>query len=164
MTTEILDPPSSSTTELQLATFYVGDLLLGLQIDQVQEINRRLDITRVPHAPECVRGVINLRGDVVTVIDLRTVLGIPDSDLSQRSRNLVVNLNGELVGLCVDQIADIITIPADEVSPAPSNISNVDEKYFTGVYTAETEIIAILNLQEALDVESSFYSPQSDNN
>ena len=136
----------------QLATFYVGDLLLGLDIDKVQEINRRLDLTRVPHSPDSVRGVINLRGEVVTVIDLRTVLGMPATVVSETTRNLVVNNDGELVGLCVDQIADIITLPNEAITTPPSNTSEVDGKFFEGVYTTETEIVAILSISEALGI------------
>lgn len=139
------------TTELQLATFYIGDLLLGLEIDQVQEINRRLDVTTVPHAPDWVRGVINLRGDVVTVIDLRSVLRLERGNVTKDSRNLIVNVSGELVGLCVDRIADIITVSRDDVIPPPPNISAMDERFFSGVFTGENDIVAVLNLIEALE-------------
>ena len=140
-------------SELQLATFYVGDLLLGLEIDQVQEINRCLDVTTVPHAPDWVRGVINLRGDVVTVIDLRSVLGLERGTVTKDSRNLIVNVSGELVGLCVDRISDIITVSRDDVIPPPPNISELDERFFSGVFTGENDIVAVLNLQEALETE-----------
>ena len=151
MHTETASAAQLSNTELQLAPFYVGELLLGLEIDQVQEINRCLDVTTVPHAPDWVRGVINLRGDVVTVIDLRSVLGLERGTVTKDSRNLIVNLSGELVGLCVDRIADIIAVARNEVIPPPPNISSVDERFFSGVFTGEQEIVAVLNLQEALD-------------
>lgn len=140
-------------SEIQLATFYVGDMLLGLEIDQVQEINRCLDVTQVPHAPEWVRGVINLRGDVVTVVDLRTVLGLEPGTVTKESRNLIVNLSGEHVGLCVDRIADIITISRNDVIPPPPNMSALDERFFSGVFTGENDIVAVLDLQEALETE-----------
>ena len=140
-----------ASSEMQLATFYVGDMLLGLEIGKVQEINRCLDATTVPHAPRWVRGVINLRGDVVTVIDLRTVLGLDRGTVTKDSRNLIVNVSGELVGLCVDRIADIITVKYEDVIPPPPNISSVDERFFSGVFTGETDIVAILNLEAALE-------------
>lgn len=154
MSTDLCETPTLAKGELQLATFYVGDLLLGLQIDQVQEINRRLDVTSVPHSPECVRGVINLRGEVVTAIDLRTVLGMPASQLSQESRNLIVHLGDELVGLCVDRIADIITLNSDLIEPPSPNISDVEGKFFLGVYTEESEIVAVLNIHEVLEINN----------
>ncbi len=154
MNTEAVINNQVGAAELQLATFYVGELLLGLEIDQVQEINRCLDVTVVPHAPDWVRGVINLRGDVVTVIDLRTVLGLERGTVTKDSRNLIVNVSGELVGLCVDRIADIIAVSRGDVIPPPPNIGAVDERFFSGVFTGKNDIVAVLNLQEALEVEN----------
>lgn len=139
--------------ELQFATFYVGDLLLALPIDYVQEINRNLELTEVPHAPEHVRGVINLRGDVATVIDLRCVLGFHLAEITSQSRNLIVRSGDESIGLWVDRIADIISISSDSISPAPANISGTDGRYFKGVYRSDSEIVVILDVQEVLDVE-----------
>jgi purine-binding chemotaxis protein CheW len=153
MTTATLERNQIGFDDLQLATFYVGEMLLGLEIDQVQEINRCLDVTTVPHAPDWVRGVINLRGDVVTVIDLRSVLGLERGTVTKDSRNLIVNLSGELVGLCVDRIADIITISRDDIIPTPPNIGAVDQRFFSGVFTGENDIVAVLKLQEALEKE-----------
>ncbi len=136
--------------ELQFATIYVSDLLLALPIDYVQEINRNLDLTEVPHAPEYVRGVINLRGDVATVIDLRGVLGFSLAEVTQSSRNLIVRSGDESIGLWVDRIADIITIRSDEIGPAPANISGADGRFFKGVYRNESEIVVILDVQEVL--------------
>ncbi|QDU77445.1 Chemotaxis protein CheW [Bremerella volcania] len=143
----------SATIELQFATFYVGELLLALPIDYVQEINRNLDLTEIPHAPEHVRGVINLRGDVATVIDLRRILGFSLAEVTPQSRNLIVRSGDESIGLWVDQIADIISITSDSIIPAPANISGADGRYFTGVYRNDSEIVVILDVQEVLDVE-----------
>lgn len=153
MSSAAVCPTDASAGELQLATFYVGDLLLGLQIDQVQEINRRLDFTRVPHALDSVRGVINLRGEVVTVIDLRNVLGLGDSQATAQSRNLIVNYNDELIGLWVDRIADIVNVSSADVNPTPSNVNQVDSKHFQGVVPLKDEIIVVLNLASILDFD-----------
>jgi len=142
----------TSGREIQLATFYVDDLLLGLEIYQVQEINRLLDVTTVPHSPKEVLGVINLRGEVVTVVNLRTVLGIEAKAMTPESRNLIVSHDGELIGLCVDRIADILSLSSEDMMPAPTNISAVDGRFFTGVFTLDNEIIARLNLFEVLEL------------
>ena len=134
----------------QFATFYVGNLLMGVDIRQVQEINRQLEVTAVPQAPECVRGVINLRGEVTTVIDLRTVLGLDQTEVTRYSRNLIVNSEGESIGFLVDKISDILTLSSDQISPAPTNIKGVQGKYFLGVHTLESEILVLLNVEEAL--------------
>ncbi|QDT69871.1 Chemotaxis protein CheV [Planctomycetes bacterium MalM25] len=140
----------TATEELQFATFYVGDLLLGVDIRLVQEINRQVDITPVPNAPQHVRGVINLRGDVATVIDLRTVLGLPQAEESRDSRNLIVHSQEEAIGLWVDRISDILTVRPDQISDPPSNVDGVDGKFFLGVHTLETEICVLLDIEQVL--------------
>ena len=137
-------------SERQYATFYVGDVLLGVDIRKVQEINRQLNVTDVPHSADYVRGVINLRGEVATVIDLRTVLGLPSAELTRDSRNLIVHYEGESIGFLVDRIADILTVPADEISPPPANVNDIEGRFFEGVHTLESEIVVILNIDEAL--------------
>ena len=139
------------TGEIQFATFHVGDMVLGVDIRLVQEINRQIDITPVPKAPEHVRGVINLRGDVATVIDLRTVLGLPKADQTRDARNLIVHSQGESIGLWVDKISDILTIRGEEISAAPSNVNGVDSRFFHGVYTMENQIVVLLNVEQVLN-------------
>lgn len=138
---------------LQLATFYIDDMLLGLQIDQVQEINRRLDLTLVPESVESVRGVLNLRGEVVTIIDLRSVFGMSPAEVTPQSRNLIVNCKGELIGLWVDRIADIVTVSPDDIIATPTNVSEVDSRYFKGVVPMKTEILVVLNLATVLEID-----------
>lgn len=145
-----LEAEKIEVSEQQYATFYVGNLLLGVDIRQVQEINRQLDVTDVPQAPECVRGVINLRGEVTTVIDLRTILGMDLTEVTRFSRNLIVNSEGESIGFLVDRISDIVTLRSDQISPAPSNVDGVHGKYFSGVHTMDSEILVLLNVAEAL--------------
>lgn len=146
---------AATDSTIQIATFYVENLLMGLQIQQVQEINRQLEVTAVPHAPEHVKGVINLRGDVVTVVDMRQVLGLPHNDISDSCRNVIIHHDGELVGLLVDKIADILTIECDKIDPAPPNVGNIEGKLFQGVYTTEEEIVVILDLDAALGDQTS---------
>ncbi len=138
----------------QYATFYVGNLLLGIDIGQVQEINRQLDVTNVPQAPKCVRGVINLRGEVTTVIDLRTILGLEQTEVTEDSRNLILNFQGETLGFLVDRISDILALKSGEIDPPPTNIKGIQGKYFLGVHALETEILVLLNLDAVLAEET----------
>lgn len=144
-----------AVTELQFATFYVGDILLGIDIRNVQEINRQLTVTEVPHSKDYVRGVINLRGDVATVIDLRTILGLPIAERTRDSRNLVVNSNGEAIGFWVDRISDIHTLSSDQISPPPTKVDGVDGSLFKGVFKLEKEMLIILNVEEVLSGETN---------
>jgi len=138
------------TNHTQFATFYVGELLLGVSIDQVREINRHLEVTAVPHAPEHVRGVINLRGDVVTLIDLATILGVQAAEINQHSRNVIIHWEDQLVGLKVDRIADILSIPQKEIVSPPANVGAASGRFFQGVYSTDREIVVILDVEEML--------------
>ena len=141
------------TDELEIATFYIGDILMGVDIQKVQEINRHVDMTPVPHAPACVRGVINLRGDVVTVLDLRTVLELEPAEINETSRNMIAKAGDEQIGLLVDRIADVVKLTRDEIEPPPANVSGIDGRFFDGVYKMKSELLIILNAEEMLSAD-----------
>lgn len=142
--------PSSKIVEREFATFLVGDSLIGIDILQVQEINRNLDLTRVPHALPCVRGVVNLRGDVVTVIDLRVVFGLPKQPIDRSSRNIILSTGDERIGLLVDRIADVVYARSDEIDAPPANLNGVSGRFFSGVYKLENDLLLILNTETAV--------------
>jgi purine-binding chemotaxis protein CheW len=146
-----MQPPRSvAGGELQLATFYLGELCLAVEIDKIQEITRDVTITRVPESSSEVSGVINLRGEVATIIDLRRVLGLPPAPAGVVSRTLIVRSQGESIGLTVDRVADITAVRNADILPAPPNVGRVNERFIRGVCPRETEIIVVLNLEEAL--------------
>lgn len=136
--------------ETEFATFCVGDLFLGIGIGAIQEIGRYVEPTVVPHAPECVRGVVNLRGDVVTVIDLRTVLELGRCEATKQTRNIIVNAGGERIGLMADRVADVVKVNPDDLEPPPANVGGADGRYFAGVHKLEKELLVILDLNEVL--------------
>lgn len=145
------EPASAAASgETQYATFYIGDLLLGVDIRTVQEINRQVDVTPVPNSPEHVRGVINLRGEVATVIDLRKVLGLPAAEVTRDARNLIVHSQGEAIGLWVDRVSDIVAVARDGVAPTPANVDGVDGKFFRGVYSPAERLIVLLDVEQVL--------------
>lgn len=138
-------PHQHAHSMLQLVTFGVGDCLLGVEIEHVQEINRQLELTPVPGAPNSIRGVINLRGDVVTVLDLHCLLGLKTLDRSRSSRNLILNIGGERVGVLVDHVSDILAISPDAISRRPPNLSQVDRRYVRGVHLRDEAVVVILD-------------------
>lgn len=146
---------NAETEEMEIATFYMGDILMGVDIQKVQEINRHVDITPVPQAPACVRGVINLRGDVVTVLDLRTVLELEPAEITDQSRNMIAKAGDEQIGLLVDRIADVVKVTRNEIEPPPANVSGIDGRFFDGVYKMESELLIILNAEEVLSVDQN---------
>ncbi len=135
---------------MQLATFYVADMCLALEIAQIQEIIRQVKVTRVPHAPSQVSGVINLRGEVTSVIDLRQVLQLPPIEPSANTQTLIVRFDGESIGLVVDRVGDICAIDSSTIVPLPANFDGADGRFFQGVCQRNAEIILILDLEEAL--------------
>ncbi|MGD8982028.1 MAG: chemotaxis protein CheW [Desulfobacterales bacterium] len=149
----------SSQTEVhndtvELASFFVGEALCGMDILKVQEINKLIEMTRVPQAPEYVLGILNLRGEIVTIIDLGKKLGLKSTELNHKTRNIIVNSNGEHIGLMVEQISDVVQAEWEKVEPPPANIGNVQGKYFTGVFKTEDRLIGILDVEKVLKEES----------
>lgn len=151
MTATLTKPTAHSAAARQLITFYVGEMLVGLEITQVKEINRNLTVSPVPHAHRNLRGVINLRGEVVTVLDLRRVLELPELDISRHSRNVIVRWHSEHVGLLVDRVSDVVNVPTAAVEPPPANLQGIDGKYITGVFTMPDQLLVLLNLTEVLE-------------
>ncbi len=138
---------------VELATFYVGDALCGMDILRVQEINKQLEITTVPRAPDYVQGIMNLRGQIVTIIDLGKKLGLGETHLNGRTRNIIVQSEGEYIGLLVSSISDVIAARWDDVDPPPANIGDIQGAFFTGVLKTKDQLIGILNLEKVMSDE-----------
>lgn len=136
--------------EVELVTFHVNGLLMGVDIHQIEEINQQVEVTPVPHAPPYVRGVINLRGEVVTVVDLRTILGLAAADVTGQCRTVVVNSHAEQIGLLVDRIADVELASPDDIDPPPANLSGVDGRFFKGVIKLDSELLVVLDVDAVL--------------
>ncbi|MFC1863476.1 chemotaxis protein CheW [Thermodesulfobacteriota bacterium] len=135
---------------VELSTFYIGEALCGMDILKVQEINKLLEMTKVPQAPEYVKGILNLRGQIVTVIDLGKKLGLSETQISHETRNIIVNSRNEYIGFLVDRIGDVERTEWGSVEPPPANIDGVQGKYFEGVFKTEKSLIGILNVEEVL--------------
>ncbi|MBW1895908.1 MAG: purine-binding chemotaxis protein CheW [Deltaproteobacteria bacterium] len=136
---------------VELTTFYVGDALCGMDILNVQEINKHMEMTKVPQAPDCVKGILNLRGQIVTIIDLGEKLGLATTELSEESRNIIVNSKGEYIGLMVQRIGDVVQADWETVESPPANIGGVQGKYFKGVFKTKNSLIGILDFEAILD-------------
>jgi len=122
----------------------------GVDVRQVQEIRRVTEITAVPRAPEFVRGVINLRGRVLPVLDLRRRLGLGEVVVGRASRIVVVHLKGRLLGLLVDAVLQVVKVPAETVAPPPEEILSADSGYLGGVARWDGRLIILLELEQAL--------------
>ena len=139
---------------VELATFFVGEALCGMDILKVQEINKLIEMTRVPKAPEYVLGILNLRGEIVSIIDLGKKLGLKSTEINDKTRNIIVSSNEEHIGLMVEQICDVIQAEWNKVEKPPNNIGNVQGRFFTGVYKTKDRLIGILDVEKVLEDES----------
>lgn len=142
--------PARTPEHLELCTFRLGDALCGVDILRVQEINRQLELTPVPQAPAYVRGVTNLRGRVITVVDLGAKLGLGEFQPGEHSRNVIVSSQGELIGVLVDEIADVVPADADAVEPPPANVGGEQGSCFSGVVKLDGTLINIVDVERAL--------------
>ncbi len=140
----------NTSSDLEFSTFYVGGALCGINILNIQEINKHFEITKVPQAAEYINGILNLRGRIVTIIDLGKKLGLDPVTQHKDNRNIIVNSEDEHIGLLVDAISDVVIAQKDDIEPAPSNIGGVKGKYFQGVLKTESQLIGILDIDEVL--------------
>jgi purine-binding chemotaxis protein CheW len=155
VTDQISTKSVKSTNEVEYVTFYVGDLLIGVDIHNVEEINRQVEVTPVPQSPPQVYGVINLRGEVVTVVDLCKVLDMGDANITMHSRTVVVNSGHEEIGLLVDRVADVVQVRADHLDPPPANVSGVDGRFFKGIYKLDKMLLIILDIETAISLQEA---------
>ncbi|MFO7912127.1 MAG: chemotaxis protein CheW [Desulfotignum sp.] len=140
----------TAAQSFEFSTFYVGGALCGINILNIQEINKHFDITRVPQAADYVKGILNLRGRIVTIIDLGAKLGLEPVTENKDNRNIIVNSDDEHIGLLVDAIKDVVSARQDDIEPSPSNIGGVKGKFFQGVLKTEKDLIGILDIDEVL--------------
>jgi len=138
---------------VEFATFYVGDALCGIDILQIQEINKLNLVTKVPQAPEYVQGILNLRGQIVTIIDLGKKLGLGETDTSLDPRNVIVNSAGNYVGLMVKKIGDVVEADMSKKELIPANMQGIQGEFFSGVYKMDDVLIGILDINKVLDTD-----------
>ncbi len=138
---------------VELATFLVADALCGMDILKVQEINKLMEMTKVPQAPYYVTGILNLRGQIVTIIDLGKKLGLGETSLDKDPRNIIVNSPGEHIGLLVSAISDVVQADREKMEPAPANMGGIQGDFFTGIYKTKDKLIGILDVDKVLRIE-----------
>lgn len=142
---------ANSDETIQISTFYLNDTLCGIEIDLVQEINDDFAFTPVPLAGEAILGIMNLRGQIVTVIDQGMKIGFPPFKPSSDSRVVIVRSQGESIGVVVDRVKEVVTVPRSSIAKPPSNIKGSQGKFFSGVIqTDKHELLALLDIDEIL--------------
>jgi purine-binding chemotaxis protein CheW len=144
---------SSGDELLQLVSFTIGSEEFGVDILKVQEINRMLDITKVPNAPVFVDGVINLRGKVIPIVNLRQRFGMKPREQDKDTRIVVVELSGKTVGFIVDGVSEVLRIPKSVTEPPPPLVAGINADYITAVGKLEDRLLILLDLERVLSDE-----------
>ena len=144
-----------NSEEVQFSCFYLGDTLCGFDINLVQEVNDELSITEVPLSPEYVMGIMNLRGQIITVIDIAFKLGMSRSEIQPGSRVIIIKTEREFIGLIVDRVSEVVSGTRDNIAPPPPNLKGLQGKFVDGViHTKTNELLALLDIEKVLAKES----------
>jgi purine-binding chemotaxis protein CheW len=142
--------PAATATSGQLATFRLDGDLYGVEVEHVQEVLKSQGLTRVPLAPPAVAGLINLRGQVVTAIELRERLGRPPRPEGTDAVVIVVRLHGEAVSLLVDSIADVVDVDAADFEAPPDTLDGQARELIRGAYKLDGQLLLALDVQKAV--------------
>ena len=135
---------------LHLVSFKIGDEEFGVDILSVQEINRMSQITKVPNTPDFIEGVINLRGRIIPVIDLRVKLGMTRKEHGKNTRIVVVELKGQTIGFIVDEVSEVLRVPKNITEAPPDMVGGMNTDYITSIGKLEDRLLILLDLEKIL--------------
>ncbi|PIE43856.1 MAG: chemotaxis protein CheW [Gammaproteobacteria bacterium] len=138
---------------LQYVTFRLDNETYGINVMQIQEVLRYTEIAPVPGAPDYVLGIINLRGNVVTVIDTRKRFGLTEADVSDHTRIVVIEIAGQVLGILVDSVAEVVYLRQSEVETAPNVGNEESAKFIQGVCNKDGELIILVEFEKLLTEE-----------
>jgi purine-binding chemotaxis protein CheW len=138
----------------QYSTFHVDGLFFGIEVRKVQEVLRYLEMTPVPLAPDVIEGLINLRGQIVTAVDMRRRLGLPKRSDGETPMNIVIGSEEGAVSLLVDEIGDVLDVTAESYENAPDNMPKEQREMIEGVYKLEGRLLLVLNTERVLQTQS----------
>ncbi|MBI1938127.1 MAG: chemotaxis protein CheW [Ignavibacteriales bacterium] len=148
--TNIESNKKDSNSLLQLVSFMIGDEEFGVDILLVQEIIRMLQVTKVPNAPDFVDGVINLRGRIIPVIDLRCKLGIPRKEHDKNTRIIVVEVSGKTIGFIVDAVTEVLRIPSSITEAPPEIVTGINSEFINAVGKLEDRLLILIDIEKVL--------------
>lgn len=146
---------AASAADQQFATFFVDNLLFGVEVLRVQEVLRYQEMTPVPRALDVIEGLINLRGQIVTAIDVRRRLGLSPRESERTPMNMVVRSDDGAVSLLVDEIGDVLDVDESTFEPVPENIATSIRDLTTGVYKLKDRLLLVLDTAKTIDVNSN---------
>lgn len=134
----------------QYATFHVAGIYLGIEVAKVQEVMREQEMTDIPLAAPAIKGLINLRGQIVVAVDTRRGLGLPPPEIAAPSRNIIIRSDDGGVSLLVDEIGDVIDVPLESFAPVPDNLPAERKELIEGVYNLNDRLLLVLDTDRLL--------------
>jgi len=140
----------------QFCTFYVNDILLGIEVLAVQEVLKHQEVTEVPLAAPEIQGLINLRGQIITAVNLRSRMNLPPRKNDKGSMNVVTRIDKEVVSFLVDSVGDVLEVEDESFEPVPSTVDAATRELMTGVYKLEGKrLLMVLDATKAANVPTS---------
>ncbi len=145
----------ASQTWSQYVTFMIDDRSYGIEITKVREIKGWSAPTELPNGPHAMRGVLNLRGVIVPIFDLRARFGQGETQASEEHVVIIVSLGARLIGVLVDAVSDILTLEPGDVLPVPELDSGADQRFLSGLVSQDDQLVALLRLEEMFDIQDA---------
>lgn len=139
-----------TTGTMQLVSFRLDQEEYGIEITKVQEIILMGEITRVPHTPPYIKGLINLRSTVIPIVDLRLRFELPQEELTDETRIMVVNVKGKIIGIIVDAVSEVLRVAHDQIAPPPPTVAGLGKEYLTGLARLENRLLILLDIDRIL--------------
>jgi purine-binding chemotaxis protein CheW len=137
----------------QLVTFHLENEEFAVNILNIQGINRMVEITKIPNSPEFVEGIINLRGKVIPIVDLRKRLGMPQKEYDNETRFIVVEFSKRVIGFVVDSVHEVLRINKNIIEPPPKMVAGIETDYITAVGKLDDRLLILLDLEKVLSLD-----------
>ena len=141
---------AESTGTMQLVSFHLADETFGVEITKVREINLMCEITQVPQSPTYVKGLINLRSNVIPVVDLRALFGLPENELNSESRIMVLQVRSRIIGIIVDGVDEVLRISNKDIASPPPTVAGLEQDYLMGIVRLESKLLILLDIDKVL--------------
>lgn len=152
-----LNPHHSASSEvagtIQIVSFHLADEVFGVAITKVREIILMCNITHVPQTPPYVKGLINLRSNVIPVVDLRTLFGLPENELDSECRIMVMQVGSRIIGIIVDGVDEVLRISKEDIAPPPPTVAGLERDYLMGIVRRKSTLLILLDIDKVLDVD-----------